>query len=344
MRIKPIIMHKKPKKWDSLQVAALLHEDVLASSIALPMEILTGAAQAFGQPAVESVSINYYGKKAGPLTIQSGLTLFVDSIDLLPKADLLIIPAIWRQPLRVIRRHPKLINAVKEHLKDNGLTVSVGSGSFLLAETGLMAGRSATTHWHWFDAFAQRYPNVQLARNQLITQAGQVFCAGSVNSVADLMLYLCSQLFSTRVARHIENQFSPEIRQRFSPSPVGVSRDLHSDELVADAQIELNRDLRQSFSMDALATSFKVSKRTLARRFKTATGVPPGQYLQALRLSEAKVLLRRSNLSVTEIGMAVGLYDPSHFARVFRAQVGVSPRAFRIAVRGKSFGIGDKPV
>jgi transcriptional regulator GlxA family with amidase domain len=64
-----------------------------------------------------------------------------------------------------------------------------------------------TTHWQWFDTFAHRYPRVQLERRQLITQSDNVFCVSSVNSVADLMVYLCGELFSPRVARHIENQF-----------------------------------------------------------------------------------------------------------------------------------------
>ena len=85
---------------------------------------------------------------------------------------------------------------------------------------------------------------MQLERRQLITQSDNVFCVSSVNSVADLMVYLCGELFSPRVARHIENQFSPEIRQRFSPSPVGAPKDLHHDELIADVQTQLNRDLR----------------------------------------------------------------------------------------------------
>ena len=85
------------------------------------------------------------------------------------------------------------------------------------------------------------------------------------------------------------------------------------------------------------------SPRTLIRRFKSATGVSIGQYLQQRRLDEAQALLRRTNLSITEVGVAVGLNDPSHFSRMFREQTGLTPSAFRTAVRDKSFAVNASP-
>ena len=318
-------------------IAALTHEDMLASSLTLPLEILTGAAQALGRADRQRLNIGCFSQAGGPITIQSGLTLETTPLSELTQPDLLIVPAIWRQPQRVLRRQPEQMAVIDQYVSAGGLTISVGSGSFLLAETGRMTGRTMTTHWQWFDTFAHRYPRVKLERRQLITQSENVFCVSSVNSVADLMVYLCGELFSPRVARHIENQFSPEIRQRFSPSPVGAPKDLHHDELIADVQTQLNRDLRAAPAMTALAAQLGVSPRTLIRRFKSATGVSIGQYLQQRRLDEAQALLRRTNLSITEVGVAVGLNDASHFSRMFREQTGVTPSAFRTAVRDKSF-------
>jgi transcriptional regulator GlxA family with amidase domain len=343
MRITPYIMIITPNAGPLFRIAALTHEDMLASSLTLPLEILTGAAQALGRAGRQRLSIGCFSRAGGPITIQSGLTLATTPLTELTQADLLIVPAIWRQPQRVLRRHPEQIAVIDRHVGAGGLTISVGSGSFLLAETGRMRDRAMTTHWQWFDTFAQRYPRVQLERRQLITQSDNVFCVSSVNSVADLMVYLCGELFSPRVARHIENQFSPEIRQRFSPSPVGAPKDLHHDELIADVQTQLNRDLRAAPAMTALAVQLGVSPRTLIRRFKSATGASIGQYLQQRRLDEAQALLRRTNLSITEVGVAVGLNDPSHFSRMFREQTGLTPSAFRTAVRDKSFAVNASP-
>ena len=330
-------MRNKTNQAAAFRVAALLHEDILASSITLPMEILAGAAQALGRGSQQSLRFQCFSDQGGSLTLQSGLTIVTGSLDALQDTDLLIIPAIWRQPQRALQKHPRHIDVITQHLSHRGLTVSIGSGSFLLAATGLMNGRSATTHWHWFDHFRKRYPLVQLEREQLITQSDQVFCVSSVNSVADLMVYLCGQIFSPRVARHIENQFSPEIRQRFSPSPVGAPRDLHGDELIVDAQIDIGRDLRSVTPLPAMAQKLGVSARTLARRFSAATGVSITEYRQLRRLDEAQALLRRTNLSIMEIGHAVGLADASHFTRMFREQTGLTPSGYRIAVREKAF-------
>jgi len=344
MRITPYNMNITPSTGSVFRIAAFTHEDMLASSLTLPLEILTGAAQALGRAGRQRLSIDCFSQEGGLLTIQSGLTLASKPLTELSQADLLIVPAIWRQPQRVLRRHPDQIALIEEHVSAGGLTISVGSGSFLLAETGRMNARTMTTHWQWFDAFAYRYPRVELERRQLITQSANVFCVSSVNSVADLMVYLCGELFSPRVARYIENQFSPEIRQRFSPSPVGTPRDLHHDELIADVQTELNRDLRAAPAMTVLASQLGVSTRTLIRRFKSATGVSIGQYLQQRRLDEAQALLRRTNLSITEVGVAVGLHDASHFSRMFREQTGLTPSAFRTAVRDKSFAANPSPL
>jgi len=344
MYITPYSMNITPNAESLFRIAALTHEDMLASSLTLPFEILTGAAQALGRTGRQRLSTDCFSQEGGPLTIQSGLTLATRPLSELTQADLLIVPAIWRQPQRVLHRHPEQIAVTEQHVSAGGLTISVGSGSFLLAETRHMTGRTMTTHWQWFDTFEHRYPRVQLERRQLITQSDNVFCVSSVNSVADLMVYLCGELFSPRVARHIENQFSPEIRQRFSPSPVGTPKDLHHDELIADVQAELNRDLRAAPAMSALALQLGVSSRTLIRRFKSATGVSIGQYLQQRRLDEAQALLRRTNLSITEVGVAVGLNDASHFSRMFRGQTGLTPSAFRAAVRDKSFTANARPL
>ena len=95
--------------------------------------------------------------------------------------------------------------------------------------------------------------------------------------------------------------------------------------------------------MSALSAKLGVSARTLTRRFKSATGVSISGYIQQRRLDEAQSLLRRTNLSITEVGVAVGINDSSHFARLFREQTGLTPSAFRTAVRDKAFSAKPLP-
>lgn len=329
-----------------IRAAALLNRRTLASSVTLPMEIMQAAAQAMsresdsnnrGKKASPQVEFSLLSSQGGLLSLESGITLATHALPEAPALDLLLIPAIWRHPRWVIRQHPEHITFIAQAIARATTICSVGSGSFLLAETGLMDAVTATTHWHWFDEFEHRYPNIKLRRDQLITQSGGIFCVGSVNSIADLWVYFCSQWFSRSVALAIENQFSPEIRRRFSPSDLQGSSHSHSDELVMDIQFTLRANLREAPSITALAERHNLSVRTLNRRFLAATSLTPSQYLQKLRLEEARALLHHSNLPIGEVAWTIGMSDGSRFAEQFRRAYGVTPREFRRAVRGKSF-------
>jgi transcriptional regulator GlxA family with amidase domain len=214
----------------------------------------------------------------------------------------------------------------------------VGTGSFLLAEAGLLTDRPATTHWNYFDTFARRYPAVELKTRHLITQADNIYCVGSVNSIADLMVHIVQEWFGSRVARAIENQFSPEIRRSFAAAAYQDEADSsHPDEDVLRAQQWLQSNLSTPIAMSDLARALHWNPRTLNRRFRAATGITPTAYLQSLRAEVARDLLRHSNLSVGEIALQVGLQDVSYFSQLFRRHNGMTPLQYREAVRGKLF-------
>jgi len=325
-------------------VAAVLYPEALATSVTLPMEILHAASQmastaARGKPQVQ---FRLAAATHSAMTLGSGLVLQPDTtLAELPAVDLLLLPAIWRNPLpTVLAAHPwqSLLHA---QYASGARICSVGTGSYLLAEAGLLAGRAATTHWRYFNHFGKRYPEVALKTHHLITQSDNIYCAGSVNSIADLMLHVVEDWFGNRVARAIENQFSPEIRRRFRAAAYQHEADSsHRDELVAEAQQWLQMHLATPCSMDALARKLRLSRPTFNRRFRKATGVTPLAYLQSLRFSAAKDLLRHSNLAVGEIAWQVGLQDVSYFSQLFRRHSGMSPLRYREAARGKLFDPG----
>lgn len=319
-----------------------MHPRVLATSVTLPLEILRAAAQTQGRP--DAVSARFHADTPGPLAVDSGVTFATSPLPQRLDADVVLVPAIWRNPRWAERhcpRHSELIGGAI----DRGATVcAVGSGSFLVAASGRLDGGTATTHWRWFDRFAGAFPRVQLRRDHLITQHRRVFCAGSVNSIADLMVYLVREWFSDATATAVENQFSPEIRQAFAPSSLSGSAPLHGDELVHELQLQLASQLRDPPAASEMATRLGVTQRTLQRRFRRATGLSPGAYLKRLRLREARALLQHSNLAVSEVAWAVGYNDRSRFAADFRIDYGVTPKRYREAVRGKTFRIGEPQV
>ena len=326
-----------------IRLLALAHPRMLATSITLPLEILRAAADASAWRPRRSVQLHVVAQQTGQLELTEGLSLAVTGDDGVSVPDVLLVPAIWRNPRWVLHHHAWQLEVIKRCVRGGSWVCSVGTGSFLLAQAGVLAGNNATTHWHWFEEFAAAYPDVALRRDQLITQSERVFCVGSVNSIADLMVYLSGQLFSRDTATLIENQFSPEIRRRFTPHELGAPGEMHQDEKILDCQWLIRSKLGETLDLTQLAAACGMTPRTLNRRFRVATQLTPVQYQHEIRVDEARSLLLNSNLSVAEIGWQVGFHNPSVFSRRFRLLAGVTPRQYRRAVRGKTFALGPVP-
>ena len=329
--------------------AAILYPGALATSITLPMEILQAASQMAGattrsrKPLVQFL-LAAPDKK--PLKLATGITLKPDvSLADLPALDLLLLPAIWRNPLPTLNAAKYWLPLLPEIAATGTRICSVGTASCLLAEAGLLQDKAATTHWNYFKQFAVRYPDVDLKPRHMITQSEGIYCVGSVNSIADLMVHIIEDWFGSRIARAIENQFSPEIRQSFHAAAYQSEPDgSHHDETVLEGQQWLQDHLSQSVSIAELASKLGISSRSLHRRFKEATGYSPQAYLQSQRIASARDLLRRSNLSISEIAWQVGLQDVSYFSKLFRQHCDVTPLQYRSVVRGKLFvpgGLGE---
>lgn len=329
--------------------AAVLYPQALATSITLPMEILQAASQmaSAGDRGATKVRFLLSAPEREPVILGSGIVLQPDiALAELPALDLLLLPAIWRNPLSVLGGARDWQAQLREQAAMGTRICSVGTGSYLLAEAGLLDGKAATTHWNYFEQFARRYPAVDLKTRHLITQSDNIYCVGSVNSIADLMIHLVEEWFGSRIARAIENQFSPEIRRSFRAAAYQNEADSsHHDEVVAQAQQWMQLNLSAPVSIEQLAGQMQLSARSLHRRFKRATGMSPLNYLQSLRIAGARELLRHSNLTVGDIAWQQGIADVSYFSQLFRRHNGVSPLQYRNAVRGKLFAprVRDQP-
>ncbi len=322
--------------------AAVLYPQALATSVTLPMEILQAASQmanVSAHGAAPRVHFLLAGPDLAPVPLGSGVILQPDTeLGHLPPLDLLLLPAIWRNPLPALNGARDWLGLLREQAAKGTRICSVGTASYLLAEAGLLDGRPATTHWNYFEHFSRRYPAVDLKTRHLITQSDNIYCVGSVNSIADLMVHIVEEWFGSRIARSVENQFSPEIRSSFRAAAYQNEADSsHHDEVVAQGQQWLQSRLSSPVSMALLATQLRLTPRTLNRRFKRATGMTPLSYLQSLRIAAAKDLLRHSNLTVGDIAWQQGIQDVSYFSQLFRQHSGMSPLQYRAAVRGKLF-------
>lgn len=321
-------------------VAIVLFDEMLASSISLPLEMLYSAqniARLSGSRDTLEVRTVSIDRRA--VTTQAGLTLLADTrYSNVDHADLIVLPTYWRNPLRGIRKTEKLIPWLQKAAENGSQICTASTGSFLLAEAGLLDDRAATTHWFYLDLFSQRYPQVQLKRHHLITQADNLHCAGSLNAVADLMVYFIGRYFNESIARHVESQFSPEIRRTHRDSLyVEGHADLHHDETVAAIQATITASSDRPLSIKSLAEIHGISLRSLNRRFRSITGQTPLAYLQRQRINSARELLLKTDMTIADIAATVGYEDASYFSGLFKRLVQISPQSYRKSVRRKLF-------
>jgi len=273
----------------------------------------------------------------------SGLRLCADTRPQeLGPLDLLLLPAMWRNPLPQVRRSAWVLPLIRHYAGVGTLICSAGTGSFFLAAAGVLDGRPAITHWRYMQQFARQYPQVELKPRHLLTQCDNIYCAGSVNSVADLMVHIVEQRFGSAISRSVANQFSPEIRQPFSATAFRARpHGAHHDEAILDLQAWLARNHARPGTPESWARQAQMSVRTLNRRFRAATGMTPVVYLNRLRMGVAQELLRHSNLSIGEVAWQAGYADFSYFCRQFRATASMSARAYRNMAKGKLFAPAD---
>jgi len=327
---------------EAIQIAFLLSDNMLATSATLPMEMLLTAESANQRDRGSQrtrLILSTVSAQGEPAATRSGLRWTPDhALESAPSPDLVYVPGFWRNPRPIIRRQPQVLDWLREQYQNGALISAVGTGCCFLAEAGLLNGKPATTHWHYFDQFQRDYPEVDLKRQYFITQAGNLYCAASVNSLADLTVHFIQRLYNKRIASHVERHFSHEIRRSYESS--GYFEEAHSrhpDEDIIQVQLWLQDNYPREVVLSQVAERFGLSTRTLNRRFKAATGQTPLDYLQEIRINNARDLLKTSNLTIAEIADKVGYQDTGYFTTLFKKQLAITPREYRATVRAKLF-------
>ncbi|MBY6189085.1 helix-turn-helix domain-containing protein [Microbulbifer agarilyticus] len=323
-------------------VTFVLIDQMLSTGTILPLEMLRGA-ESRARAEKESVSLKLVTTSVdgAPVKSRSGFNLAPDmALDQVPDSDIIYLPALWRNPRPALKRNTGLLAWLRDQAAKGAVISAVGTGVCFLAEAGLLDDKPATTHWHYFERFASDYPRVKLKRQYFITQADRLFCAASVNALADVTVHLIRQLFGPSIASHVERNFSHEIRRPFEEIAYSEGAvHLHPDEEIVQAQTWLKQHCSDDVKLSEVAKHFDMSVRSFNRRFKLATGQTPLQYLQNVRIDMARELLQSSNLSVNEIAEKVGYQDMGHFTALFKKFLSTTPSEYRTTVRAKLFRV-----
>jgi len=328
-----------------LDVTIVGYRKVLGTSITIPIEMLNAAdliSRIGGKNrGKDGLSMQLVSMNGQNIQLNAGLELVCKhSLEDIDETDMVILPAIWGNPLGVVRQTPELTQWLGKLQGSNVIICAAGTGSYFPAEAGLLNNKVATTHWYYFDQFNDTYPEVLLQRDRFITKAGNIFCAGSVNSIRDVMLHFIEEYYSADVADQVSRHFTHEIKRSYTSSFLKNSpKNYHDDEAIIDIQEWLHSRYNEEITLGSLSDKFGITVRSLNRRFKQATGRSPMQYLQQVRIENAQELLKTSNLSIAEIAYSVGFPDNSYFSALFRKSISLSPKEYRNLVRKKLFEV-----
>lgn len=331
-----------------LKVVFLICEHMLSTSVTLPLEQLQSAvslaraSHLFGKRKQKLLDVQLVSKDGKPVTCHSGLSLQATcAAEAITEADIIYLPALWRNPIPQIHTHQNILPWLQHHHANGAILAGVSTGCYFLAEAGLLNNKPATTHWYYFDDFQQRYPLVELKRKYFITRAENIFCTGSVNSLADLTIHFIQRYFSRDIATHVERHFFHEIRLAYGGARSFIEMEsAHPDEEIMRAQMWLQENFASDINLQMLAEKFEMSPRNFNRRFRAATGRSPLDFLQNTRIDNARELLQTSNLGVAEVMHQVGYTDAKHFNRLFKKYIGTTPSQYRTTVRAKMFSPG----
>jgi AraC family transcriptional regulator, transcriptional activator FtrA len=290
------------------------------------------AAEVFGTPRPglpQHYEFEVCTETPGPVATSAGYAMSVtQGLSAIESADTVIIPG-WlpvEAPLSDAVRDALL----RAHARGTRL-VTICSGVFALARTGLLDGRSATTHWGRAEQLRREFPQVRVELDVLYVDHGDVATSAGAGAGIDLCLHLVRNdhgaAHAALLARHMVMPPQREGGQaQYVPSPPSADA---LGGLLAWAGSRLATPL----SVNDLAARLGVSPRTLARRFADRLGTSPGAWLLARRVAEARTLLEETDLPVEAIATRVGLASAVNLRRRFHAQVGTTPGAYRRAFR-----------
>jgi transcriptional regulator GlxA family with amidase domain len=243
--------------------------------------------------------------------------------------SVLIIPGNKRAPFDA-EKDSLLAPWLRLRHAEGAVLAAVCGGVFLLAKTGLLAGRQATTHWAFAENFATHFPEVLMESAHMVIDYGDVVTAGGALAWTDLGLRLIERFLGPTVMLETARYMlidPPGREQRFYSDFEPKLK--HGDPAILKAQSWLATVREQPVSVAQIAEMAGLELRTFARRFVKATGMKPSEYQQRLRITRAREMLEFSRTSVEQIAWTIGYTDVGGFRRIFRKVVGLTPSDYR---------------
>ncbi|MFD0939555.1 GlxA family transcriptional regulator [Pedobacter boryungensis] len=251
-------------------------------------------------------------------------------ISAIAKTDLIIIPSLNHNYEMALAGNDLLLDWLEKQYKNGAEIATICTGAFMLAASGLLDGKSCSTHWSVTDNFRAMFPKVNLQIDKLITDEKGIYTNGGAYSFLNLMLYLVEKYYDRETAIYCSKVFQIELdRNAQSEFAIFIGQKTHSDDVVKSAQEYIENNLQEKISIENLSAKFNVGRRNFDRRFIKATGNTPIEYTQRVKIEVAKKAFETNRKTVSEVMYEVGYADIKAFREVFRKITGMSPLEYK---------------
>lgn len=286
------------------------------------------------EPGEEALEVLIAGAVPGPFRCMGGVPVEPHrGFEAVDRADAVIVCDLYT-PVDRLPGRPEAERAWLRRMYAEGAVVaSVCSAALVLAEAGLLRDCEATSHWGYAELFRRNFPDIRFRPDLTVCAAdgeGRLITAGAVTSWQDLALYLITRFCGRASAIETAKVFLFDERRDGAAPFCAMSRLVaHSDEVIGACQAWVATRYAEPNPVQAMAARSGLNERTFARRFRAATGFAPLDYVQTVRIEEAKQRLESTDEAVEDIATAVGYEDLASFRRIFKRKAGLTPSDHR---------------
>lgn len=307
----------------------------IVDTIIAPFNMLKMANSHFKQAnglAEHPFKIDLVGLSREPVLYQGLFSIQpTATIHEVSKTDLIIISPISGDLDREIQNNMDFVKWIKtQRIENDSEIASLCKGAFILAETGLVNGKSCATHWTAHEIFQRKYPEVNLIPEKIICEDNGIYSSGGAYSILNFILYLIERNFGRETAiwcsKVSEIEFDRVSQNEFI---IFSGQKDHSDEPIKKAQLYIENNYRDKLSVDEIAQIVNLNGRSFLRRFKKATYNTPLAYIQRVKVEAAKKKLESTTKTVLEVMYAIGYHDEKAFRTTFRKYSGLSPKEYQ---------------
>jgi transcriptional regulator GlxA family with amidase domain len=247
------------------------------------------------------------------------------------KTDLIIISPISGDIDREIQNNLDFVKWIKiQRIENDSELASLCKGAFILAETGLVNGKSCATHWTAHELFQRKYPEVKLIPEKIICEDNGIYSSGGAYSILNFTLYLIERHFGRETAiwcsKLAEIEFDRSSQSEFI---IFSGQKDHSDKLIKKAQHHIENNYQDKLNVDNIAELVQLNARSFLRRFKKATSNTPLEYIQRVKVEAAKKKLESTTNTILEVMYDIGYNDEKAFRSTFRKYSGLSPKEYQ---------------